>query len=88
MGWFLYLRRLGRKARAFVDHAVRCMAPLKALTQTQEKEALKKSERLGVNGNAGVPLGRTVMGGRTSNRRSRTCRPSSPDPGSANRHRW
>ncbi|MFH6681155.1 type IV secretory system conjugative DNA transfer family protein [Clavibacter michiganensis] len=64
MTYFLWLRALGRKGRTSVDHAARYMAPLKSLTHMQEKQALKKSERLGVIGSPGVPLGRTVMGGR------------------------
>jgi type IV secretory pathway TraG/TraD family ATPase VirD4 len=62
VGWFLWLRALGRKGRANIDHAARYMAPLKELTHMQEKEALKKSARLGVTGTAGVPVGRTIMG--------------------------
>ncbi|MBF4632771.1 type IV secretory system conjugative DNA transfer family protein [Clavibacter michiganensis subsp. phaseoli] len=60
--YFLWLRALGRKSRTSVDGAARYMAPMKALSHMQEKQALKKSERLGVTGNPGVPLGRTVVG--------------------------
>lgn len=60
--YFLWLRALGRKSRTNVDGAARYMAPMKALAHMQEKQALKKSERLGVTGTPGVPLGRTVVG--------------------------
>ncbi|WP_316318470.1 type IV secretory system conjugative DNA transfer family protein [Clavibacter michiganensis] len=60
--YFLWLRALGRKSRTSVDGAARYMAPMKALSHMQEKQALKKSERLGVTGTPGVPLGRTVVG--------------------------
>jgi type IV secretory pathway TraG/TraD family ATPase VirD4 len=62
--YFLWLRALGRKGRTNVDHAARYMAPLKELAHMQEKQALKKSARLGVTGTPGVPLGRTVNGGK------------------------
>jgi len=62
--YFLWLRALGQKGRTNVDHAARYMAPLKELAHMQEKQALKKSARLGVTGTAGVPLGRTVLGGK------------------------
>ncbi|MEW5093705.1 type IV secretory system conjugative DNA transfer family protein [Clavibacter michiganensis] len=64
VGWYLWLRHLGRRGRTNVDHAARYMAPLKELAHMQEKQALKKSARLGVVGTAGVPLGRTVNGGK------------------------
>ncbi len=86
--YFLWLRALGRKSRTSVDGAARYMAPMKALSHMQEKQALKKSERLGVTGTPGVPLGRTVVGRKMLYASSRTCRPSSPALGSASRRRW
>lgn len=63
--WVLWLRAMGAKGRTSVDHAARYMATPKQMAGMQEKEALVKSARLGVPKNAGVPMGRMMLGGRT-----------------------
>jgi len=62
--WFLYLKAAGRKKRANVDHAARYMATERDLAPMLAKEAMKKSKRLGVEGSAGVPVGRLVSTGK------------------------
>ncbi|MDZ4233214.1 MAG: type IV secretory system conjugative DNA transfer family protein, partial [Dietzia sp.] len=59
------LRAMAAKGRSAVDHAARYMATPKQMTGMQEKQALVKSARLGVPKNAGVPMGRMMLGGRT-----------------------
>ncbi|NQX18249.1 type IV secretory system conjugative DNA transfer family protein [Rathayibacter sp. VKM Ac-2857] len=63
--WVLWMRAMGAKGRTNVDHAARYMAPTRDLASMQEKAALKKSQRLGVIGNPGVPIGKMLMGART-----------------------
>lgn len=64
-GYILWLRSLGNKHRTSVDHAARYMATSRSLVGMQQKEALKKSKRLGVDGNPGVPIGKLLLGAQT-----------------------
>ncbi|PPH41243.1 hypothetical protein C5D09_16740, partial [Rathayibacter sp. AY1C9] len=54
--WLVWMRSLGRKNRSSVDHAARYMATPRDLAPMMRKEALKKSARLGVAENPGVPV--------------------------------
>lgn len=60
--WFLFLKAAGRKNRSSVDFAARYMATQRDLAPMLRKEALKKSARLGVADNPGVPVGRLHLG--------------------------
>ena len=61
---FLMTKTAGRKNRTNVDRAARYMAPVRDLAGMQQKEAVKKSARLGVTGNPGIPVGRMLLGSR------------------------
>lgn len=61
---FLMTKTAGRKNRTNVDRAARYMAPVRDLAGMQQKEAVRKSERLGVTGNPGIPMGRMLLGAR------------------------
>ncbi|GAA4754978.1 hypothetical protein GCM10025783_30150 [Amnibacterium soli] len=63
-GYIGWLRTLARRGRTNVDHAARYMALPKQLTGMQERQARRKSARLGVAGSAGIPIGRMLTGGR------------------------
>jgi type IV secretory pathway TraG/TraD family ATPase VirD4 len=63
--WVLWMRAMGAKGRTSVDHAARYMATSRSLVGMQQKEALKKSKRLGVDHNPGVPIGKLLMGAQT-----------------------
>ena len=65
VGFFVGLRRAGRKNRTNVDHAARYMASLRDLAHMREKEGKKRSKRLGVTDSAGVPVGKLFLGGVT-----------------------
>ncbi|MCJ1675459.1 TraM recognition domain-containing protein [Rathayibacter sp. VKM Ac-2929] len=60
--WLVWMRSLGRKNRSSVDHAARYMATPRDLAPMMRKQALKKSARLGVAENPGVPVGRLHLG--------------------------
>ncbi|MEF2978121.1 type IV secretory system conjugative DNA transfer family protein [Subtercola sp. YIM 133946] len=63
--FYLWLRAAGRKGRTSVDHAARYMARARDLDGMQEKQARKKSARLGVADSAGIPIGKLLLGSRT-----------------------
>jgi type IV secretory pathway TraG/TraD family ATPase VirD4 len=60
--WLVWMRSLGRKNGSSVDHAARYMATPRDLAPMMRKQALKKSARLGVAENPGVPVGRLHLG--------------------------
>jgi type IV secretory pathway TraG/TraD family ATPase VirD4 len=62
-GYVGWLRTLARRGRTNVDHAARYMALPKQLAGMQERQARRKSARLGVTGSAGIPIGRMLAGG-------------------------
>ncbi len=62
--WVLWMRAMRRKGRTSVDRAAPFMAPLREISHMQGKQAQKKSERLGVTGNPGIPVGATVVAGK------------------------
>lgn len=62
--WVLWMRTMRRKGRASVDRAAQFMAPLREIAHMQGKQARRKSERLGVTGSLGIPVGVTVAAGR------------------------
>lgn len=62
--WVLWMRAMRRKGRTSVDRAAPFMAPVREISHMQGKQAQKKSERLGVTGNPGIPVGATVVAGK------------------------
>lgn len=62
VGAWLLWRLRPRKVRRRVDRAARFMAPSSQYADLLEVAALAKSERLGVPGCPGIPIGRTLSG--------------------------
>jgi len=63
--WLAWMRSMKNKGRTNVDRAAPFMAPLREVAHMQGKQAQKKSDRLGVSGSPGIPVGVTVQAGKT-----------------------